>query len=192
MKHITFLLFIVLVFVGCKNEEKKIKNIVEPIFEIKEENTKADEIIKKYNISKAEVNLLEDPNLFNVSVTSHSFEDDIVFDEINVLKTDENTYSLIFVINNEETDFNKLSKWKIGMYFFAKDPTKFENKTDAIKGYKTTGMLADMKMMDNDVVLVLEGFKIIPKEISLLRIYLYNSNNDMNKNYYNTKDFVLP
>lgn len=137
-------------------------------------------------------NLLENPNLINITATPHSFEEDIVFEEINVLKTDKDTYTLVFVINDKSTNFDKLKEWRVGMYFFAKDPKKFENAADTKKGFKTIGMSAIPKLMGKEVVLVIENVKIIPKEISLLRLYLYNNNNDMNKNYYNTQDIVLP
>ncbi|WP_430410910.1 hypothetical protein [Kordia sp.] len=186
MKKIIVILSLVTLCFSCGSDKKEKKETDV----VKKEEVKKEE--PKYNFAKAEVNLLEDPSLINLSAVPHSFEDDIVFEEINVLKTAENTHTLVFVINDKMTNFDKLKEWKIGMYFFAKDPTKFENASDAKKGYKTTGTLADPKMMGDEVVVVLEGFKIIPKEISLLRLYLYNNNNDMNKNYYNTKDVVLP
>jgi len=137
-------------------------------------------------------NLLESPQLINISYVEHYFEEDIVFEEINVLKTAENTFTFIFVINHKTTNFDKLKEWRVGMYLFAKDPKKFQNKTETEKGFKRTGMLAEPKMMGDEVVIVLKDFKIVPKEFTILRLYLYNLNNDMNKNYYDTNDVVFP
>lgn len=181
------LILVVLTFIACGGEEKKKpepnKNSTEKKKEEKPE--------PKFNFPVVD-NLLESQSLINLSETSHSFEDDIVFEEINVLKTADNTYTFIFVVNEKVTNFEKLQQWKLGMYFFAKDPKQFEDKAHVKKGYKTMATLVKPKMMGNEVVIVLKDFKIKPKEIKLLRLYLYNNNSDMNKNYYNTKDIVLP
>lgn len=188
MRKIVLMLTLVTLCFSCGSDkkEKKADNVAT---DVKKEEVKKKE--PKFDFPVVD-NLLKNTSLINLSATPHSFEEDIVFEEINVLKTAKDTYTVIFVVNDKETNFDTLKQWKVGMYFFAKDPKQFSNPAEVKKGFKTVAAPAQPKLMGNEVVLVAKDITIAPKEISLLRVYLYNSNNDMNKNYYNTKDIVLP
>lgn len=183
-RFLFFLSFVI--FFNCKNDNKK--NLENNNSEINQPTMVEKPL--KFDLPSVE-NLLLSPDLVNLSSELHSFEEDIVFEEINLVKTSPDTYTIIFVID-PSTNFDSLKSWRIGMYFFAKDPSKFESKADSEKGFKTVATLAAPKMMDEEVVVLLENLKIIPKEISLLRVYLYKSNNEMNKKFYNTNDIRLP
>lgn len=184
MKKIKWMPLILLLMVGvsCKTEKKdseagtqasETKELTKPTFPVTE-------------------NLLSNPALVNLTQERHAFEEDIVFEEINVLKTAENTYSFILVVDKAATNFDKLKSWKIAIMFFAKDPTQFSDDVLKKKGFKTTGFYADPKLMGNEVVILHENCMIELKELFLMRLYLYNNNNEMNTNYYNVKDIVLP
>lgn len=196
-KYNIFILLFLQVLFSCKSEKENVLNgseldkDAEIIQFVTDDSGRVKDLIQKYGFEQVE-NLLDNPNLFNLTSNEHSFEDDIVFNEVNVIKTEKDIYTIVFLVNSELTDFDKLQKWKVGMYFFAKDPKKFLSIVDIERGYKAIGMLAQPKIMGDEVVLFLENFKIVPKEFSLLRLYLYNNNNDMNKNFYTINNVVFP
>lgn len=183
---IIVLVSVLLVLVSCKSNEKEANKLEtsEPLIEKTEKAS-------KFNFPVAE-DILSNPHLMNLTYDGHAFEEDIVFSELNVLKTAEDTYTFIFTVDHDLTNFDKLLKWKVAMMFFAKNPNDFASEIEQKKGFKTTALLAKPYVIGDEVVLIHKDFKIKPKNFKLLRMYLYVNNNEMNKNYYNINNIVLP
>lgn len=182
---IKFFLFIVLFFaLSCGKEKKTLKHN-------SEEKLKMDEKSEIQGIPHSE-NLLEHPDIYNLSQIPHSFSKSIVFNEVNIIKTDKNIYTMIFVIDDLETDLEELRQWKVGIYFIAKDFEKFSNETERKNKFKSQGLMAIPTYMGNEVVVFIENLNLEPKNYSLIRIHLYKNNDIINKNYYNISDVVLP
>lgn len=188
LKIITLSVFI-LALVSCKSdrkEETNNSNSTEITTIVKEEEKQP-----KFNFPVAE-DILSNPHLKNLTYEGHAFEEDIVFSEVNVLKTAEETYTFVFIVNDKLTNFDKLQKWKLAMMFFAENPSEFVSKKEQNKGYKTIGLMAEPSIIGDEVVVIYKDFNLKPKELKLIRMYLYGYNGEMNKNYYNINNVVLP
>ena len=181
------LVLILILVLGCKEERKTKLNNQDPIFtEIKPKDKE-----KKYNFPVAE-NLFEENGLITLTTEPHAFSENIVFEEVNILKKEgDNSYYFILVFDEINTDFENFKKWNIALIATAKDPTKFEDPRIRTKGSKTDGLRIKTVLMGNDVV-ALGTFKLVPKEFSFLRFYLYDSSNNKNTNYYTLKDVTIP
>jgi len=173
-------------FTNCKTEKKESIINKETVEEIQEKKEDSRLNFKSVN------NLLDNPNLQELSIQTHAFDPDIVFDGMYVLKTAEDTYSFILLFDEDKTNFEVFSKWKLAMIATPKDPLQFENEAEQKKGARTTGVDSTPVMMGNYVVLLTENFKLKPKEFSFIRFYLYNFNKETNTKYYAVKDAVLP
>lgn len=189
MKKI-ILILVVIAFISCK-EEKKTDDTLDAskTEKVKEPISNVEKISKKYNFPKAD-NLLDNPNLKNLTIESHAFSEDIVFEEVNVLKTGEDLYSFILVIDDRSTNFDVYNTWEIAIIATAKDPSKFKDPKIQSKGSKTNGIKAKTVLMGNEIV-ALGEFSLAPKEFTFIRFYLYNKDNK-NTNYYLLKDVKLP
>jgi hypothetical protein len=189
MKNI-ILILVVIAFISCK-EEKNTKETLDTTKteKVNESLSNVEEISEKYNFNKVD-NLLENPNLRNLTTESHAFSEDIVFEEVNILKTGEDQYSFMLVIDDRSTNFEVLNTWEIAIIATAKDPTKFKDPRIQSVGSKTNSIKAKTVLMGNEIV-ALGEFSLAPKEFSFFRFYLYNTDNK-NTNYYIIKDVTLP
>ncbi len=192
MKRLILIFSIALFVFSCKSEKK------EPIDNQESEKKEIklsfiDQIEKNYGFNKVE-NLLEKPNLVNLSSEVHSFTEEIVFEEVNAIKTAEDTYSILLVLSEKETDFDEFIKWTVAIIVTPKDPSKFEKESERKKGARTIGIYGKPQIMGDEVVIHLKNFKLKPKEYSFIRFYLYNTSNNQEKNtnYLVIKDVTLP
>jgi len=187
------LILTAIAFIACEDDKKKTTDTDTSNTEVVKETvvSKVEEISEKFNFKKVE-NLLNNPELVNLTSESHAFEDKIVFQEVNVLKTGEDTYSLILVFDEYETDFEAYNQWKLAIIATPKDPTKFLDEKEKQKGARTTGIGSNPVVMGNEIVLHTPNFKIKPKEFTILRFYLYNLKKETNTKYYVIKDVTLP
>ena len=186
MNKISIVLLVLTLFTSCKTEKKKSIINKKNIVEIQEKTEDISLNFKSVN------NLLDNPNLQELSIQTHAFDSDIVFDGMYVLKTAEDTYSFVLLFDEDKTNFEAFSKWKLAMIATPKDPLQFESEAEQKKGARTTGVESTPVMMGSYVVLLTENFKLIPKEFSFIRFYLYNFNKETNTKYYVVKDVVLP
>jgi len=179
-------------FVACGDDKKKPTDTdTSKVTDVKEKAlSKVEEIAKKYNFEKVD-NLLNNPSLVNISSESHAFAEDIVFEEVNILKTGEDTYSLMLVLDEKSTNFDAYNPWQIAIIATAKDPSKFKDPVLQKKGTKTNGIKAKTVLMGNEIV-ALGTFDLAPKEFSIIRFYLYDANGNKNTNYYVLKDVTIP
>ena len=186
MNKISGILLFLVFFSSCKTEKKEPVINKETVVEIQEEKEGSKLNFKLVN------NLLDNPNLQELSIQTHAFDSDIIFDGMYVLKTAEDTYSFILLFDEDKTNFEAFSKWKLAIIATAKDPLQFESELEQKKGARTTGVESTPVMMGDYVVLLTENFKLKPKEFSFIRFYLYNFNKETNTKYYLVKDVVLP
>lgn len=187
-----FLILIAVAFVACGDDKKKPTDTdTSKVEDVKETVlSKVEKIAAKYNFEKVD-NLLEDPNLASLTSESHAFSEDIVFEEVNILKTGEDTYSLMLVLDEKSTNFDAYNPWQIAIIATAKDPSKFKDPALQKKGTKTNGIKAKTVLMGNEIV-ALGTFSLAPKEFSIIRFYLYDTNGNKNTNYYVIKDVTIP
>ncbi|WP_046755333.1 hypothetical protein [Kordia jejudonensis] len=187
-----FLILIAIALVACGDDKKKPTDAdTSKVTDVKEKAlSKVEEIAKKYNFEKVD-NLLENPSLVNLTSESHAFSEDIVFEEVNILKTGEDTYSLILVFNEKTTNFDVYNNWQIAIIATAKDPSKFKDPAIRSKGSKTNGIKAKTVLMGNEIV-ASGTFSLAPKEFTFIRFYLYDASNNKNTNYYTLKDVTIP
>lgn len=164
------------------NDEEQSKQVVEEI-ESKKEEPRFEEI----------ENLLMRPGIVRLSDTPFTFSEDIVFEEVNILKEKDDTYTLIYVIDPFETDFDKLQDWKIGVWFFAENPEEFEDESIRKKRYKSFGTKIEPNTIDNEIVVLYKNITLAPKKFKTVRTYLYNNDGEIlgNKKYINS-NVILP
>lgn len=191
MKKIIFLLVILISVLSCKTDKKQENNKTEIIQELeKPKKSLIDEVHEKYKFKKVE-NLLDKKELANLRLESHAFSDKIAFEEVNVLKTAEDTYSIILTVSKDNTDLEELVKWTVAIIATPKDPSKFADPVERKKGARTIGIYNKPEIMGDEIVVHLKDFKIKPKEFSFIRFYLYNKE-DKNINYLVIKDANFP
>jgi len=185
------LILAIIAFVGCKDDKKSTtdtsgtEEVKTPVV------SKVEEISKKFNFKKVD-NLLDNPELVNLTSESHAFSDKIVFEEVNVLKTAEDTYSFFLVLSDKETDFEEFVKWTVAIIVTPKNPKEFADPKEQAKGARTIGIYAKPQVMGNEIVIHLKDFKLKPKEFSFIRFYLYDAEGQKNTNYYLMENVTLP
>lgn len=186
------LILTAIAFIACKDDKKNTTDTNSKTEEVKKQVvSKVEEIREKFSYNTVE-NLLGNPDFINLTSRSHAFTDNIVFKEVNVLKTGEDTYSLIIVFDEKATDFEAYNQWKLAIIATPKDPSQFLDKKEQKKGARTTGIGSEPVVMGNEIVLHTPNFKIKPKEFSFIRFYLYNFQKEVNTKYYLIKDATLP
>lgn len=187
------LILTAIAFIACEDDKKKTTDTDTSNAEVVKEPvvSKVEEISKKYNFKKVD-NLLDNPELVNLTSDSHAFSDKIVFEEVNVLKTAEDTYSFFLVLSDKETDFEEFIKWTVAIVATPKNPKEFADPKEQAKGARTIGIYAKPQLMGNEIVIHLKDFKLKPKEFSFIRFYLYNAEGEKNTKYYLMENVTLP
>lgn len=178
----TIILILVVLFAFSCKSETKVQKSEDKQTKVEEENNVELSLPKVHND-------LEDAKLINLTYDRHVFEPQgIVFEEVNVLKTEEDVYSIILVLNKELTNFEELKKWKLGMYIYPVYPEEFEKEEDRKKGMRSLGILCDPVMMGDEIVIIHKGLRLKPKSFEHIRFYLYNNDGNTNMNYYKIRD----
>ncbi len=193
MKKI-ILILAAIAFVACGEEKKQPKDTETPKTEEVKKTVvdKVEEIREKYKLKKVE-NLLENPALINLTSDRHAFtENNIVFEEVNVLKTGEDTYSVLLVLSEKETDFDELLKWTVAIIATPKNPKEFADPKEQKKGNRTIGIYGKPEVMGKEIVVHLKDFKMKPKDFSFIRFFLLKNTGEKNVNYLVIKDAKFP
>lgn len=191
MKKTIVLLVTLIAVLSCKTDKKEENKKTEIMQEVeKPKHSLVDKIHEKYKFKKVE-NLLENPGLVNLRLESHAFSDQITFEDVSVLKTAEDTYSVLLTVSKDNTDLDELIKWTVAIVATPKDPKQFEDLSERKKGARTIGIYNKPEIMGDEIVIHLKDFKIKPKEFSFIRFYLYNKE-DKNINYLVIKDANFP
>ncbi|WP_430410894.1 hypothetical protein [Kordia sp.] len=124
--------------------------------------------------------------------TAHAFKENLVFKNVNIVETSANTYTLTIEIDKNKTDIEELKLWKLAMQVFPEEPKELENFKNDGKNFKSNGFLIQPIQEGDKTLLTYKNIKLNPTKIKLLRFYLYRKNNEMIKNYYDTRDIELP
>ena len=187
------LMLTAIAFIACGDDKKKTpdtdttktEEVKKPVVD------KVQEIKEKYKLKEAE-NLLENPALINLSEDRHAFNDNIVFEEVNVLKTGEDTYSVLLVLSERDTNFDELLEWTVAIIATPKKPKEFADPKEQKKGNRTIGIYRKPEVMGKEIVVHLKDFKIKPKEFSFIRFFLLKNSGEKNTNYLVIKDTKFP
>lgn len=122
--------------------------------------------------------------------TSHSFSKEIAFKEVYIYqpKNDNDSYTFVWILDPEYTNFEELSKWKLGMILKPKNRADFQDAALEKKGIKTMGVVTKPYVLDDEICIVLRDFKFKPKALQYLKFYLYNDLKKTNLTYWITED----
>lgn len=179
LKIIVSVFFFVIFFFGCK-KQRTIKNTTSKITKIKSELPSIKFSKKVYTFPK------------QIGKQAHTFSPEITFKEIYVYKNKKNeTYTFVWVVDPLYTNFDELSKWKIGMILKPQNRADFEDKTLQEKGIKTMGVLTIPVLINDKICIVLRDFKFKPTEIVYSKFYLYNEKGKVNLNYWIIENISL-
>lgn len=185
MKKVIWILLLVVTFTACKDEKKKDTPVVDtPEKEevVKEPAKTYPKVEKKYSV---DMNMIFDKG--------YLFDEKIQLEEIAVVPGEKaNTYDLIMFFNDKITDYEALGKYKIGLILYPNDPSKLKSAKDKAAKKKKFGKPADVKMLDNEHVVVLDNIEVAPKDFKQIKLYLYDSSGVLNKNFLKLTNTVFP
>ncbi|WP_430410909.1 hypothetical protein [Kordia sp.] len=165
--------FLLLVFVfGC-TKERTIQNTASEIAKIKSQLPDIQFSKRVYTVPQ------------RITTNAHAFSSEIAFKEVYVYKNDKNnTYTFVWIVDAVHTNFDELSKWKIGMILKPKNKADFQDEILQKKGIKTMGVLTTPFLLADEICVVLRDFKFEPKEIAYSKFYLYNEEGKANLRYW--------
>lgn len=132
-------------------------------------------------------------NSKKITKEPHYFSSQIAFKQVWVYKRkkENDNYTFVWIINPTYTDFEELSKWKIGMILKPKNSADFKDEGLEKKGIKTMGVLTKPYLLDEEICIVLRNFEFKPKEINYIKFYLYSDEKKTNLKYWITEDVSL-
>ncbi|WP_027138117.1 hypothetical protein [Gaetbulibacter saemankumensis] len=179
MNRILFLVLILITIVSCKTEKKEVPTTVEP------------EVIENADLRKypkagpysSQMNIIYDQG--------YLFDEKIQLDEISVENIGENLYDVVLYFN-ESTDFDLLEKYKVSFILYPKNPDELTIEKDRKAKQKKAGTKAEIKMLDNSHVVVINSIQVKPKEFNKIKIHLYgNSTGTLNDNFLILRDIIF-
>lgn len=178
MDRILFALFVLFTATGCKTEKKELTAKDEP------------EVIKKAN-SKVYPKIEYESEMNIAYDDKYLFDEKIQLDQISVENIGKDIYDLVLYFN-ESTDFEMLEKYKISLILYPKNPDELAIEKERIAKQKKRAAMAEIKILDNEHVVVIDSIKVLPKEFNKIKISLYNnSEGTLNDNFLILSDIVF-
>lgn len=138
---------------------------------------------KDYRLTKEEKGAL---NL--ITEQKHKFSPLIAFNKVEYFITSNNNLTFLWEVDTTKTDFKELQKWKIGMILKPENSDEFEDLELKKRGIKTMGVLTNLMLIDNNVIIALEDFMFKPSKLSYIKFYLYNNEGEVNLTYWTTEN----
>ena len=182
MNRLLFLFLVLFTVVSCKTEKKESPATSEP--ELESETVEAD--LNKYPKLEpytSQMNIIYDQG--------YLFDDKIQLDQISVENIGDDTFDVVMYFN-ESTDFEMLEEYKVSLILYPKNPDELTIEKERKAKQKKAGTKAEIKMLDNSHVVVIDSIRVIPKEFSKIKIHLYNSPiGALNDNFLILRDIVF-
>jgi len=163
MKKIILIFAVVMVFVACKKSQTN-KDIEET------QNVENRNLEKEEEYTKIENTYDEMKIIFS---GEFSFADEIIVDEIGVLKMGDDTYKIAYFLN-DSCNFNKIEELNIAFRVYPKNPELFAKEFGQNNKAKTFAAVSNISVMDDIKVIVSNEFKISPKEFKSIKVYFYD------------------
>lgn len=140
---------------------KKNKNVSDSINQEEEDKivyTQADDITSQIN---------------SIFTEGFKFSEDIGINEIAYLKTGDNTYKIVYFLD-DESDFNKIQSLNIAFRIYPKDPSMLQVDADKKALAKTLATKCEIQEMGGSLVIISEEFTINPKSFTKIKVYIYH------------------
>lgn len=179
MKRILFTFLVFFAVTGCKTEKKELPTTDEL------------ETIEKVDLNKypklepytSQMNIIYDQG--------YLFDDKIQLDQISVENIGKDLYDVVMYFN-ESTDFEMLEKYKVSFILYPKNPDELTIEKERSVKQKKIGTKAEIKMLENTHVVVINSLKVLPKEFNKIKIHLYNkSQGVLNDNFLILRNIVF-
>ncbi|MEM6718250.1 MAG: hypothetical protein AAF611_02945 [Bacteroidota bacterium] len=179
-----------LLMIACGSEEKKKNDETakqgETKTEVVKETTKTNPYPKVEKQYPVDMNIMYDEG--------YLFDEKIQLDEIAVVPSAEsNSYDLVMFFNDKTTDFKALEDYRVGLILYPKDPSKLASPKDQKAKKKKIGKVAKVQNLEGEYVVVIDNFKVNPKDFKQVRLYLYDAKGVvLNENFLKIANVVFP
>lgn len=130
-------------------------------------------------------------SIITLSEKKHIFSNGIHFKGAYAVRKKNNAFLFFWVFDESMTDFESLGDWKLGMILKPRDRQDFKSPVLKKKGIKTQGVNTRLYLHNNQIVMLLDNFTLIPRKFSYIKFYMYGYDSRMDLDYWIIKDINL-